>query len=187
MNRFNFESTSLVGLITVTRQRVGDMRGFLSRLFCSDALQAAGWNLPIAQINHTMTEQLGAVRGMHFQKLPYAEKKLITCVRGAVWDVAVDLRPKSSTFLKWHAQEISEDNGVSMLIPEGFAHGFQTLTANAELIYLHSAAYHASAEGGLRPTDSYLSIDWPLPITQISTRDQMHPLIDNNFQGVHAP
>jgi dTDP-4-dehydrorhamnose 3,5-epimerase len=186
MSRFSVDSTPLPGLMSITRQRVGDQRGFLSRMFCSEELQAAGWNLPIAQINHTMTQQLGAVRGMHFQKLPHTEKKLVSCVRGAVWDVAVDLRPKSPTFLQWHAQEISADNGIALLIPEGFAHGFQTLTADAELIYLHSAAYHAAAEGGLRPTDSYVAISWPLPITQISARDQAHPLIDKTFEGVHA-
>jgi dTDP-4-dehydrorhamnose 3,5-epimerase len=186
MSRFNFESTSLSGLMAVTRQRVGDQRGFLSRMFCSEELQAAGWSMPIVQINHTMTHQLGAVRGMHFQKMPYAEKKLVSCIRGAAWDVALDLRPRSPTFLQWHAQELSADNGVALLIPEGFAHGFQTLTADAELIYLHSAAYHADAEGGLRPTDPYLAIMWPLPITQISARDQAHPLIDNTFEGVHT-
>jgi dTDP-4-dehydrorhamnose 3,5-epimerase len=187
MSRFSISQTSLEGLMLVARQRIGDQRGFLSRMFCSEEFQSVGWNMPIAQINHTKTHQLGAVRGMHFQKNPHAEKKLVSCVGGSVWDVAVDIRPGSATFLQWYAQELSANNGIALLIPEGFAHGFQALTTDAELIYLHSAAYHAASEAGIRPTDPRLAITWPLQISQISARDQSHPLIDITFEGVYAP
>ena len=107
---------------------MGDARGFLSRLFCAEELRAAGWTGPIAQINHTHTARKGTVRGMHFQYPPHAEMKLVSCLRGEVWDVAVDIRAGSQTFLRWHAEILSADNGRALLIPQGFAHGFQALT-----------------------------------------------------------
>ena len=128
MNRFRIQSTPLSGLQVITRQMLGDHRGFLSRLFCADELAQAGWTKPIAQINHTYTAKKGTVRGMHFQHPPHAEMKLVSCIRGEVWDVAVDLRANSPTFLHWHAEVLSADNHKALLIPEGFAHGFQTLS-----------------------------------------------------------
>lgn len=184
MNRFEITQLPLAGLKRLLGQRLGDQRGFLSRLFCAQELIAAGWSKSIAQINHTYTAKKGAVRGMHFQKPPHAEMKLVSCIRGEVWDIAVDLRASSPTFLQWHAEYLSADNNCAMLIPEGFAHGFQALSDDVEMLYCHSEAYTASAEAGLNPNDQRLAIVWPLTITEISSRDMGHPLITDEFKGV---
>ena len=184
MIRFTITDLPLAGLKRVERQIRGDARGFLSRLFCVGDLNQAGWVKPVAQINQTVTTRRGIVRGMHFQHPPHAEMKLVTCLRGAIFDVAVDLRKGSPTFLHWHGEELSSENNRALLIPEGFAHGFQTLTDDCELIYTHSSPYQANAEGGLNPRDATLAIVWPLEISEISDRDERHPPIDPTFTGV---
>ncbi len=184
MSRFDFVQIPLGGLVLVQRRVMEDDRGFLSRFFCVDEFREAGINKPIAQINHTLTRKKGAVRGLHFQFPPHAEIKLVSCLSGEIWDVAVDLRRDSPTFLKWHSEILSAKNRKSLLIPEGFAHGFQTLTEDCELIYLHTASYYPKAEGALNVADHKLNIAWPLPISDLSARDQNHPFIDNNFQGI---
>ena len=184
MNRFVVTDTPLAGLRLVERRRLGDARGFLSRLFCAEELTAAGWTKPIAQINHTYTASQGTVRGIHFQYPPHAEMKLVCCLRGKVWDVAVDVRAGSPTFLQWHAVELSAENNLALLIPEGFAHGFQALSNDVELLYCHSADYVPAAEAGLNPVDVQLAITWPLTITELSPRDASHALIETGFEGV---
>jgi len=184
MSRFQLFDTPLAGLKMVERRRQNDERGFFSRMFCSDELQAAGWNKPIAQINQTLTRRSGAVRGMHFQFPPHAEMKLVNCVRGEVWDVAVDLRKGSPTFLKWFGVHLSPENGRAFLIPEGFAHGFQTLAPDSELIYFHNCAYHPDSEGALHVNEPLASIDWPRPVTELSARDQAHPMLSPSFEGI---
>ncbi len=184
MSRFTVTDLPLAGLKRLQRQYLGDNRGFLARLFCAQELGAAGWVKPIAQINHTYTAKQGTVRGMHFQHSPHTEMKLVSCIRGEVWDVAVDLRLGSSTFLHWHAERLTANNGCALLIPEGFAHGFQALTDDVELLYCHSAAYAAHSEGGLNPTDPRLGIGWPQSIAEISARDAAHALITLDFKGV---
>lgn len=184
MSRFTILDTSISDLKIVKRQQLGDSRGFLARLFCVEELAAAGWHKPIRQINQTLTQKHGTVRGLHYQNAPYAEMKLVTCLRGAIWDVAVDLRAGSPTFLQWHAEELSAANHRALLIPEGFAHGFQTLCNDCELIYLHSRAYTPSAEAGLNPKDSMISISWPFAINELSDRDAQHPMINHQFKGV---
>jgi len=181
MSRFKITDLPLLGLKLVERQRLGDNRGFMSRLFCAVELAEAGWKKHIAQINHTYTSRRGTVRGMHFQHPPHAEMKLVNCIQGRVWDVAVDLRADSATFLHWHGEELSAENNRALLIPEGFAHGFQALTGDVELLYCHSAAYHVEAEAGLNPRDPELAINWPLNITELSERDAQHPMIKKNF------
>jgi dTDP-4-dehydrorhamnose 3,5-epimerase len=176
----------LLGLKRIQRQRMGDKRGFFSRLFCATELSAAGWAKPIAQINHSCTAIRGTVRGMHFQHPPHAEMKLVSCLRGKVWDVAVDLRAGSPTLLQWHAEYLSAENGVSLLIPEGFAHGFQTLADDCEMLYFHTTAYCHEAEGGVHAEDPRLAIHWPLPVAGLSSRDGAHPFLDANFAGVAA-
>lgn len=182
-SRFTCTPLALAGVVAVERQSIGDRRGSFSRVFCEEDLAAAGWTWPVAQINHTHTAFAGTVRGMHYQRMPHAEAKLVTCLRGRVWDVVVDLRAGSPTFLHWCAQELSADNLTAMLVPPGCAHGFQTLTAGVDLLYLHTAAYAPHAEGGLRPTDPALAITWPLPIGEISARDAAHPLLSKDFAG----
>lgn len=184
MSRFDFNSTPLLGLLQVQRKVLEDPRGFLSRFYCADDFRSAGLNKPIAQINHTLTRNKGAVRGLHFQYPPHAESKLVSCVRGKVFDVAVDLRRTSATFLHWYGAELSAENKQSLLIPEGFAHGFQTLTDDCELIYLHTEAYHPKSEGALNIADHRLAIKWPLPISEMSERDRNHPLITESYQGI---
>ncbi len=184
MNRFIVSQPSISGLKIIERQRLTDTRGFLTRLFCAEELSAAGWLKPVAQINHTSTLHRGAVRGLHFQAPPHAEMKMISCLRGEVWDVAVDIRRDSPTFLHWYGTLLSAENNISILIPEGFAHGFQTLTDNVEMLYCHSAAYNREAERGLNPHDPFLAINWPVPITDMSDKDMTHPHIDKSFKGV---
>jgi dTDP-4-dehydrorhamnose 3,5-epimerase len=184
MNRFTVTDLPLAGLKRIKRHPIGDDRGFLARLFCADELAAAGWTKPIAQINHTRTSKRSAVRGVHFQRPPHAEMKLVSCIRGEVWDVAVDIRNGSPTFLCWHAERLSADNGCALLIPEGFAHGFQALTHEVELLYCHSTAYTPQAECGLNPRDPRLGVAWPLPISELSARDAGHPSIATGFEGV---
>lgn len=183
MSRFKITDLPFEGLRLVERRSLADSRGFLSRLFCAEELAAAGWRKPIAQINLTLTVRRGMVRGLHFQLPSHAEMKLVSCLRGRVWDVAVDLRRGSNTFLHWHAEELSADNQRALLVPEGFAHGFQALTDEVELLYCHSAAFHDAAQGGLNPRDRKLAIEWPLDIGELSDRDACHPMIDQDFEG----
>jgi dTDP-4-dehydrorhamnose 3,5-epimerase len=186
MASFTVSDTGLQGLRLVQRQRLEDPRGFLSRFFCAEELAEAGFDRPIAQINHTLTHRRGSVRGMHFQHPPHAEDKLVSCLRGEVFDVAVDLRRGSPTFLRWHGEVLSARNALSLLIPRGFAHGFQTLDDAAELLYLHSTPYVAAAEGALNVRDPALAIDWPLAFSDLSKRDASHPFIAADFTGLFA-
>lgn len=184
--RFEAVTTPLDGLLVLTRGKMADERGFLSRLFCEDDLAAFGWQGRVAQLNETGTTFKGTVRGMHFQRPPYAEIKLVTCTRGRILDVAVDIRQHSPTFLRHFAVELSDDNACSLLIPRGFAHGFQALTDDVRMIYAHSEPYTAEAEGGLNPEDPALGIHWPLPVINLSPRDAAHPWLSPDYRGVAA-
>ncbi|MDR2186446.1 MAG: dTDP-4-dehydrorhamnose 3,5-epimerase family protein [Azonexus sp.] len=182
--RFEIQKTPLSGLNVIVRKPMGDSRGYLERMFCMDDLEEILGKRQVVQINHTLTQAKGTVRGMHFQYAPHAEMKLVSCLRGEVFDVAVDLRKNSPTFLHWHAELLSADNHKTLAIPEGFAHGFQTLTDDCELLYLHTASYAPNAEAGLNPQDARLVIQWPLPIAEMSPRDATHPAIAADFEGV---
>lgn len=184
MRHFKISDLSLCGLKIIVRNKKDDHRGFFSRLFCTEELATAGWTKPISQINQTLTYQQGTIRGLHFQYPPHAEMKLVLCTQGEVWDVVVDVRSNSSTFLHWHAEKLSDKNCKAILIPEGFAHGFQTLTNDVEMFYCHSSSYRAASEYGLNPRDPHLAITWPRNITNISSKDASHPFIDTDFQGV---
>jgi len=180
-SRFTAQPTPLAGLVTLTRHPRRDERGYLERLFCEQDLAAF---LPpgkrIVQINRTLTRTPGTVRGMHFQRPPHAEVKIVTCLRGAIFDVAVDLRSDSPTRLEWHGIILSADCHDALVIPEGFAHGFQTLAADTELLYFHTAAWAAEAEAALNPLDPVLGIRWPRPIADLSERDRGHPFLSND-------
>lgn len=173
-----------MGLRVFQRKPIGDSRGYFERLFCAEELQVLASGKQILQINHTLTANRGTVRGMHFQHPPHAEIKFVSCLRGEVFDVAVDLRHNSPTFLRWHAEVLSAHNHKTLVIPEGFAHGFQTLTDDCEMLYFHTAAYNSGAEGGLNAKDPRLAIKWPQPFVGVSPRDAAHPLLDNDFIGV---
>ena len=176
--------TPISGVVCVERRLRGDDRGFLARLFSADEFASLGWIVPVAQINHTYTAKKGAIRGMHFQVPPKAETKLVTCLRGAVCDVAVDLRNGSPTLLKHHKEVLSAENLRALLIPEGCAHGFQALTDDVELLYLHSEFYSPSHEGGVRPLDPMLAIAWPEAPAALSDRDRQHLLLTPDFEGL---
>ncbi len=161
-----------------------DARGVFSRLYCENELAGLIGSRRIVQINHSRTHAIGAMRGLHFQHPPDAEMKLVRCLKGRVWDVVVDLRRNSQTLLHWHAEELTPENTRMMLIPEGFAHGFQVMELDSELLYLHTALYKPSAEGGLRHDDPSLGITWPLAVTDLSERDASYTLIEEAFQGI---
>ena len=184
MKRLQISDLPPSGLKLVERQRLGDSRGYFSRLFCARELAECGWNKPIAQINFSHTTVRGAVRGLHYQLPPHAEIKLVQCLRGSIWDVAVDIRQGSPTFLHWRAEILSADNGRALLIPEGFAHGFQALSDEVELLYLHSAEYSPECERGLSPADPRLAIAWPLPIAALSDRDARQAPLPPDFGGI---
>jgi len=183
-NTFDFLSTPLAGLFEIQRKQLTDDRGFLSRLFCSNEFNEVGLKKPFVQVNHTKTNKKGTIRGMHFQLSPYVESKIITCIEGEVFDVAIDLRRNSKTYLHWHSAILSASNLKGLYVPEGFAHGFQTLTDDCHLLYLHSEFYTPSQEGALNPLDSILGIKWPCKITHISKRDASHPMIDKTYKGI---
>lgn len=184
MTRFDFSPTPLDGLKVVSRRPMADSRGFLARMWCAEEFSCHGWPDPVAQINHTLTRHRGSIRGLHFQHPPYAEDKLVSCLRGEVFDVAVDLRRGSPTFLKWHGVILSAANARGLLIPRGFAHGFQALVDDCELLYLHSKAYNPDAEDGIDAFDPRLQIVWPLPPGERSPRDAAHPPLAADYFGV---
>lgn len=177
-------STFIADLVVAESKAFYDERGAFARLFCEQALSSILGSRKIVQINHSCTQAIGAVRGLHFQHAPHAEMKLVRCMKGKVWDVAVDLRPESPSYKRWYAQELSQQNSHMMVIPEGFAHGFQVLEAGSELLYLHTAFYKPESEDGLRHDDPQLGIAWPLPVTDISARDSSHAYIDASFRGI---
>jgi dTDP-4-dehydrorhamnose 3,5-epimerase len=183
-NRFDILATPLRGLKVLQRKPIGDARGYLERVFCTDDLATVLHGKGIAQINRTFTAKRGTVRGMHLQWPPHAETKFVNCLRGEVFDVAIDLRRGSPTFLKWHAQVLSADNHMTMMIPEGFAHGLQTLSNDCELLYLHTAPFSPEAEGGFNAQDPMLSIHWPEPIAEQSARDAALAMLTHEFAGV---
>ncbi|WP_229659092.1 dTDP-4-dehydrorhamnose 3,5-epimerase family protein [Luteimonas terricola] len=177
-------ATPLSGLVVVETKSVNDDRGSFTRVFCEASLRELHPSKDIPQVNLSVTYQRGTVRGMHYQRPPAAEAKLIRCLRGRVFDVAVDLRAGSKTFLHWHAVELDADKPLQVFIPEGFAHGFQALTDNVQLLYLHTAPWRREHEGGLRPDDPALAIEWRLAISLISDKDRTAPLIDHEFAGL---
>jgi dTDP-4-dehydrorhamnose 3,5-epimerase len=180
----NTHMTPISGLVVLETTPHTDNRGAFARLYCEYELASFIGQRRIMQINHSRTAAIGAVRGMHYQRPPHAEMKLVRCIKGRVWDVAVDLRHNSPTFLRWHAEELTPFNGRTMVIPEGFAHGFQVLESESELLYLHTAFYTPGAEGGLRHDDPRLAIHWPHAVTDLSARDAAHPLLNSDFSGI---
>ncbi len=180
----NIIGTKLKGLFEINSGAFEDERGRFTRLFCESDFSAIRPNLHFCQINLSCTNAAGSIRGLHFQTPPSAEAKLIRCMKGRAFDVAVDLRHGSATFLQWYAIELSPNNN-SVFIPEGFAHGFQALEDDTELLYMHSAAWSKADEHGLRYNDPRLNIQWPLAVNTISDKDQNNALLDDNYQGMY--
>lgn len=181
----NILQSSINGLTVVETTPFEDERGAFARLYCEQELRDLIGSRRIQQINYSRTARVGAVRGLHYQSYPHAEMKLVRCIKGGVWDVAVDLRFQSPTFLKWYAEELTPTNNRMMVIPEGFAHGFQVLKPDSEIIYIHTAFYSPNSEGGMRHDDPMIGIEWPITVTDLSKRDAEQPFIDSNFQGVY--
>jgi dTDP-4-dehydrorhamnose 3,5-epimerase len=176
-----FEPTGIAGVFVVRHEVRSDSRGRFKRQYCEREFAEAGLNTRWVQVNHSVTLGRGSIRGLHFQRPPSAEAKLVACPVGRAFDVAVDLRRGSPTFLEWTAVEI--DEAASLYIPEGCAHGFQALTDEVHLIYQHSAYYAPEAEGGARFDDPAIGIGWPLPVGTMSDRDRAFGLIGDGFEG----
>ncbi len=179
-----FTPTSLSGSFVIDLQPIEDERGWFARTYCKNEFSKIGHKKEWVQLNHSFTKQIGTIRGMHFQLAPFREIKLVRCIAGAVFDVIIDLRNTSPTYLQYFGVELSASNKKMIYIPEGFAHGFQALTINCELIYHHSQFYTPGVEGGIKFNDPSIAIQWPLPVNNISERDNTHSLIDINFKGL---
>jgi dTDP-4-dehydrorhamnose 3,5-epimerase len=173
--------TPIAGVWEVRTRAHRDERGSFARLFCAEAFARAGALTDgerFVQVNHSVTLRRGTVRGLHLQRAPSREAKLVTCLAGRVFDVAVDLRPGSPTRGRWHGLTLSADDGDALLIPPGCAHGFQALTDDARLLYQHTAAWAPELEDGVRHDDPRLAIAWPLPVALVSARDAALPSLD---------
>ena len=181
---FELKEVGINGLSVLQRKPLGDSRGYLERIFCQQDLQPLLKGKTIAQINHTLTKKKGTVRGMHFQYPPHAEVKFVSCLKGEVFDVVVDLRNGSPTFLQYYTEILSAENHKTLVVPEGFAHGFQSLTKDCEMLYLHTAEYNANSESAINAIDLRLNIQWPIPIVEISDRDRNHSMITDRFEGI---
>ena len=171
-----FQPSPLAGAFVVELERREDERGFFARSFCQDEFAKHGLNPRLVQCNVSFNTRRGTLRGMHYQAKPHEEAKVVRCTQGAVFDVMVDLRPESATFKRWQGVELSAANRRALYIPEGFAHGFQTLTDDAELLYLMSEFYHPECARGVRWDDPAFRIEWPLKDPQMSERDRTFPL-----------
>jgi dTDP-4-dehydrorhamnose 3,5-epimerase len=170
-----FTPARLPGLVLIDLERHEDDRGWFARSWCAREFAAHGLDPQLAQVSLSFNRRRGTVRGLHYQRAPYAEAKLVRCVRGALWDVAVDLRPDSPTRGEWQAFELSAANECALYIPEGFAHGFQTLAPDTEILYMISTYHVPEAAAGLRYDDAAFAIPWPLPVASISPRDLAWP------------
>lgn len=173
-----FNATPLPDLYVVELEPFCDERGFFARSYCAREFSAQGVEFPVAQCNVSFNEKAGTLRGLHYQAAPHEEAKLVRCTRGALFDVAVDIRPASSTYRRWHAIELTPDNGRMLFIPAGFAHGFQTLQACTEISYVMSEFYYSESARGLRWNDPAFAIDWPIADPIISDKDRRTPLLD---------
>lgn len=179
-----FNPTFINDLYAIDLNLFKDERGWFARTFCKEEFKKKGLDVEWVQINHSFTANKGTLRGMHFQKPPHSEIKLVRCISGSVYDVVIDLRKHSSTFLKWFGVELSAENKRMLYIPEGCAHGFLTLTANCEIIYHHSSYYAPGVEEGIKFDEPAVNIKWPEPIVESSERDKLHPYLDENFKGI---
>lgn len=177
-------ATDIPGAFLLHSTRLGDARGSFARLFCSSDLAGPLGHRHIAQINHSFSAERGTLRGMHYQLPPAAEMKIVRCMAGRIWDVILDLRTQSPTFLQWRAFELDAQRDEALLIPEGCAHGFQTLSDDVQLLYLHTAPYNRELERGIRFDDPRIAIEWPLAPGNISPRDLLHPLLTSDFPGI---
>ncbi|MBK9271786.1 MAG: dTDP-4-dehydrorhamnose 3,5-epimerase [Saprospiraceae bacterium] len=179
-----FITTMMADLYLIEPEVVSDERGNFFRTYCKEEFRKIGFAEEFIQMNHASNTKTGTLRGMHAQLKPYQETKLVRCVRGKVWDVVVDLRENSDTFLQYFGTELSEENFKSLLVPKGFAHGYLTLSDHAELIYHHTGFYTPGHEFCLRYDDPMIGIQWPRPVQLVSKKDLSYSNIDQSFKGI---
>lgn len=171
------EDSNFEGLKIITRNVHSDSRGNFYKIFSFDDIKSFGWHENVMQVNFSQTLEKGTIRGMHMQFSNYAEYKLVTCIKGSIFDVAIDLRKESRTYLDYFSINLDENNKKSLLIPPGFAHGFQVIDSDSQIIYTHSKTYNKDFEGGIRATDPDINIKWPLKVSGLSNRDNELPLL----------
>jgi dTDP-4-dehydrorhamnose 3,5-epimerase len=176
-----FDQTRLQGAYLIDLQKIGDDRGFFARMFCKEEFLQYGLTTNFQNINTSLSQQKGTLRGMHYQLTPHAEIKIVKCIRGSVFDVIIDLRPDSPTFKKWFGAKLSDSNRTMMYVPKGFAHGFLTLLPDTEVIYLVSDGYAPSFERGVRWNDPSIGIEWPSPPFEVSEKDDNWPSLNETF------
>ena len=174
-----FKETKLKGAYVVELDPIQDVRGYFARSFCVEEFKMYGLNEHIVQCNISCNKAKGTLRGMHFQMAPHEEAKLVSCTRGAMYDVIIDLRKESPTYMEWFSLELSEANKNMIYIPEGFAHGFQTLEDNTSVFYQMTEFYHPECARGIRCNDPAFNIDWPVSDLMVSEKDQSYP----GFEG----
>ncbi|WP_075441665.1 dTDP-4-dehydrorhamnose 3,5-epimerase [Campylobacter coli] len=184
MSRFNFVKTHIEGVFIIEPKPIYDERGYFERYFCTKDFEEINLFKPIVQINHSKTIGKGSIRGIHYQTFPFCENKIPRCLKGAIFDVAVDLRKNSPTFLQYVGVELNEENNRSLFIPEGCAHAFQNLTQEAEILYQVTAPFNPEADSGFNPLDPRINIKWPLDIGVMSEKDKNAPFINGNFEGI---
>jgi len=178
------EQTKIHGVAVIHSEPFKDNRGFFNRIFCQKELETIRPDIVIAQINHSMTRAKGTIRGMHFQYPPHSEMKIVRCIKGSIFDVAVDLRKDSPAFLQWHGEILSAENMNALVIPEGCAHGFQSLEDDIEMIYLHTQLYSRQSEGAIRHDEPGVGIKWPLMKSFISERDMSYSFLPPDYKGI---
>ena len=183
-SRFKSINTDIEGVVEIERKPIADHRGLFTRFFCTKEFKELSFIETIQQINQTITNKKGSIRGMHLQLSPNEDHKIVSCLKGRVFDVFVDIRKKSPTFLQWRSIILDSDKVNSVLIPPGVAHGFQTLEDNCEMLYMHSAFYNPQSELTVNAFDKKINISWPLDMTDISEKDKNSQIINNSFQGL---
>lgn len=182
-----FSETPLRGAFVIDLEPLRDARGFFARAFCQREFEEIGLDPRVAQCNVSFNPKRGTLRGMHFQHPPHREAKLVRCTRGAIFDAIIDLRPDSPTYLEWYGVELTSDNRRSLYVPEGFAHGYQTIADDSEVLYQVSEFYAPGSEGGVRWNDPAFGIHWPLPVSEISDKDANHATFEPRSEQDGSP
>lgn len=176
--------TKISGVKLIETSLVADHRGTFSRWFCMQELEPVLAGRSLAQINNSRSLKAGTIRGLHFQRSPRAEMKIVRCIRGRVWDVALDIRAGSPTFLQWFGAELTSENNLMLAVPEGFAHGYQSLESESELLYFNTEFYTPEFEGAVNHADPLAAIKWPVSVTDLSDRDANEPFLTEEFKGL---
>ncbi|MGX2982368.1 dTDP-4-dehydrorhamnose 3,5-epimerase [Helicobacter sp. 23-1045] len=184
MSRFEFTPTPLKDCFVITPKPIKDERGYFERYFCANDFREIGFDKNILQINHSQTTQKGIIRGLHFQTPPFCEIKIVRCLKGAIYDVALDLRQNSPTFLQYFGVILSAENAKYLYIPDGFAHGFQAMSDDVEILYLCSEFFEKQADSVINPLDPKIAIDWKLPPQNLSQKDANAPFLGDDFMGL---